>query len=234
MVPVIGITGSYDSNTGKATLSRYYIEAVEAAGGLPLVIPCVLSEAAVEPLLRSIDGLLLSGGVDVDPQLFGEEPQPTLGEICPERDRLELALTRRALQQDRPILAICRGIQVLNIAAGGTVLQDIGTAIKNPLKHDQLAPRWYGTHTINISPTSQLVGIWGEKITVNSMHHQAVGTVAEGFIATAWSNDGVVEAIESRAHRFAMGVQCHPECMWQEQQRILHLFTKFVEASQRS
>lgn len=234
MVPVIGITSSYDSNMGKATLSRYYIEAVEAAGGIPLVIPCIMSEAAVEPLLDSIDGLLLSGGVDVDPQLFGEEPQPALGEICPERDSFELALTRRALQQDMAILAICRGIQVLNIAAGGTVLQDIGTAIKNPLKHDQLAPRWYGTHAINVLSSSQLASIWGERITVNSMHHQAVGRVAEGFIATAWSSDGVVEAIESSKHRFTIGVQCHPECMWKEQKRVLHLFTKFVEASKRT
>ena len=234
MVPIIGITSSYDEESGKATLARYYIQAVEAAGGLPLVLPCILSEAAADPLLRSIDGLLLSGGVDVDPLLFGEEPQPALGEICPARDRFELALTRRALQLDIPILAICRGIQVMNIAAGGTVIQDISTTITTPIKHDQKAPRWYGTHTINVSPASQLASVWGERIIVNSMHHQAVGTVAEGFVATAWTSDGVVEAIESSNHRFALGVQCHPECMWQEQKRIFNLFIKFVEAAKAS
>lgn len=231
MVPVIGITSSYDRGTDRTTLSRYYIEAVAAAGGLPLVIPCLLPESAVPAIFASIDGLVLSGGVDVDPLLFGEEPLPAQGEICPERDRLELALTQQALERDMPILAICRGVQLLNVAAGGTVVQDIASALPNPLKHDQEAPKWYGTHTLNVLPTSQLASIWGEKIVLNSFHHQAVGQVAEGFIATAWATDGVIEAIESPGHRFVLGVQSHPECMWDQENRILQLFKRFVEAA---
>ncbi|SHF19374.1 putative glutamine amidotransferase [Desulforamulus putei DSM 12395] len=229
-MPVIGITSSYDRESGRTFLSRYYVQAVEAAGGLPLVLPCILSEGMVDKILGAIDGLLLSGGVDVDPLLFGEEPHPAMGDICPQRDRFELALTKRALAMDMPILAICRGIQVLNVAAGGTLCQDIGSAIRNPLKHDQLAPRWYGTHTIHILADSKLAAVWGDTLVVNSFHHQAVDRVAEGFRATAWSADGVVEGMESTVHSFVVGVQCHPECMYQDP-RILALFKSFVEAA---
>ncbi len=233
MVPVIGITSSYDRESGRTFLSRYYIQAVEAAGGLPLVLPCILSDGTVDKILGSIDGLLLSGGVDVDPLLFGEEPQPAMGDICPQRDKFELALTRRALALNIPILAVCRGLQVLNIAAGGSVLQDIGSTVNNPLKHDQQAPRWHGTHTVNILPDSKLAALWGTKLVVNSFHHQAVDRVAEGFRATAWSADGVVEAMESTAHRFVVGVQSHPECMYQDP-RILELFKGLIKATQRT
>lgn len=231
MVPVIGITSSYDRESGRIFLSRYYIQAVEAAGGLPLVLPCILSDSRVDKILASIDGLLLSGGVDVDPLLFGEEPQRAMGDICPQRDTFELALTRRALAVDMPILAICRGLQVLNIAAGGNILQDIGSAMKDSLKHDQQAPRWYGTHTINILPDTKLAALWGTQLVVNSFHHQAVNRVAEGFRATAWSADGVMEGMESTVHKFVVGVQSHPECMYQYP-RILKLFHAFVEAAQ--
>lgn len=230
MIPLIGITSSYDRESGRIFLSRYYVQAVEAAGGLPLVLPCVLSEHVVENILGTIDGLLLSGGVDVDPLLFGEEPQPAMGDICPQRDRFELALTRLALAKDMPILAICRGHQVLNIAAGGNIIQDIGSAIQNPLKHDQLAPRWHGTHTINMLPGSRLAAVWGEKIVVNTFHHQAIDRVAEGFATTAWSTDGIIEGIESNQHRFAVGVQSHPECMWDRDSRILDLFKVFINS----
>jgi len=233
MAPVIGITSSYDRETGRTFLSRYYIQAVEAAGGLPLVLPCLLAENSVAQIPDFIDGLLLSGGVDVDPLLFGEEPQPAMGDICPQRDKFELALTRKVLEKDIPILGICRGIQLLNIAAGGTVLQDIGTAVKSPLKHDQLAPRWYGTHTIHTLPGSKAAAILGRQIVVNSFHHQAVGKVAEGFTVTAWSADGVVEAIESTNHHFVLGLQCHPECMWDQDPRILGIFKALVEACQK-
>jgi putative glutamine amidotransferase len=169
----------------------------------------------------------------VDPLLFGQEPIEAMGIICPERDAYELSLTRRALALDMPILAICRGIQVLNIAAGGNILQDIGAALKNPIKHEQKAPTWYGTHSLKVLPGSKLAASWGEQIVVNSFHHQAVDVVADEFRPTAWSSDGVIEAIESPSHRFVLGVQCHPECMWEKDARILSLFKQFVQASVR-
>lgn len=232
MIPVIGITSSYDRVTGRTFLSRHYVQAVEAAGGLPVILPCLLTEKHSEPILKSIDGLLLSGGVDVDPILYGEEPLPTMGDICPQRDRFELSLTKQALEEDMPIFGICRGIQLLNIAAGGNVLQDIGSAIKNPLKHDQSGPRWYGTHTIKTLPGSRLSSILGEKTLVNSFHHQSVDRVADGFKATAWSADGIVEGIESQVHKFVLGVQCHPECMWDRDENILNIFKAFVQAAE--
>lgn len=229
MIPIIGITSSYDEQNHNILLRQYYVEAVQAAGGVPIILPSILPEDSANSLLKSIDGLILSGGVDVDPLLFGEEPLPNMGEICPERDKFELALTRLALAQDLPLLAICRGIQVLNIAAGGNVLQDIGAVIQDPVKHNQQAPKWYGTHTINILPGSRLAELWGEKMVVNSYHHQAVGTVGEGFVVNAWSQDGVVEGIESLNHSFVLGVQCHPECMWYKNERVFELFKRFIQ-----
>ncbi|AEF93349.1 peptidase C26 [Desulfotomaculum nigrificans CO-1-SRB] len=234
MAPIIGITSSYDQEAGQIFLPRYYIDAVAAAGGVPMVLSGVLSATMVDQILDSIDGLLLSGGVDVDPLLFGEEPEPGMGDICPERDQFELSLSRRALTMDMPLFGICRGIQVLNIAAGGTVLQDISTAVQNPLKHHQRAPRWYGTHTIKTLPGSKLAAILGGQMAVNSFHHQAVGRVAEGFKVTAWSADGVVEGIESIEHKFVLGLQCHPECMWEHDQRIFGLFKAFIAAAKIS
>lgn len=234
MVPIIGITSSYDEQNNNLLLRQYYVEAVEAAGGVPIIIPAILSENSTKSLLKSIDGLILSGGVDVDPLLFGEEPQPNMGEICPARDEFELNLTRLALVQDLPLLAICRGLQVLNIAAGGNVLQDIGVAVQSPVKHSQQAPKWYGTHTINISPGSRLAETWGTKMVVNSYHHQAVGAVGEGFIVNARSLDGVVEGIESLRHSFVLGVQCHPECMWHKNKLIFELFKRFIRASKNN
>ncbi|AQS60163.1 gamma-glutamyl-gamma-aminobutyrate hydrolase family protein [Desulforamulus ferrireducens] len=231
MTPLIGITSAYDRKSNRATLSSYYIQAVAAAGGLPLVLPCLLEEKSFDAILETIDGLLLSGGGDVDPLLFGEEPQPSLGAICPERDAFELALTRRALTKGIPILAICRGLQVLNIAAGGNVLQDIGASIDKPLKHDQDAPSWYGTHSIDILPDSRLAAIFGQRAIVNSFHHQAVDRIAPGFLATAWAADGVVEAMESTSSTFIVGVQCHPECMWERDEKMFGLFKEFVTAS---
>ncbi|ABO51397.1 peptidase C26 [Desulforamulus reducens MI-1] len=233
MIPIIGITSSYDDKTGRTFLSRDYIQAVTAAGGLPLVLPCILPESSVPFLLELVDGLILSGGVDVDPLIFGEEPHPQMGEICPERDKFEFTLTKQALGQDLPILAICRGVQMLNIVAGGSILQDIGATVQCPVKHSQEAPRWYGTHTINILPESRLAKIWGKKMVVNSYHHQAVGTVGKGFIVSAWSVDGVVEGMESTTHSFVLGVQCHPECMWEKDTVIFQLFREFVQAAKK-
>lgn len=230
MLPIIGITSSYDREVGRIFLSHYYIEAVEAAGGLPLVLPCILPEDHVEQVLNSIHGLILSGGVDVDPLLFGEEPLPAMGDICPRRDRLELMLTRRALALNMPVLGICRGVQILNIAAGGKVIQDIGSTMKGTFKHQQQAPRWYGTHTIRTLPGSKLAAILGEEMVVNTFHHQAVGEVAEEFAVSAWSLDGVVEGIESKKHRYVLGLQSHPECMWNYDPRILGLFQSFIQA----
>jgi putative glutamine amidotransferase len=177
---------------------------------------------------------LLSGGGDIDPLLFGQEPHQKIGSVDRLRDEMELQLTRKALDQDLPIFATCRGIQVLSVAADGTVYQDIASEMAPPtLCHMQKGPGWYASHTIDILPGSRLHQIIGSTITrVNSFHHQAVRDVGKGFIATAHTRDGVIEAIESPTHRFVLGVECHPELMWERHPDALNLFTAFVKACQ--
>jgi putative glutamine amidotransferase len=178
-----------------------------------------------------IEGLLLSGGGDVDPYLFGEEPLPVVGEISPDRDRFEIELARRAMAEGMPVLGICRGIQVLNIAAGGTVCQDISLICRTPLKHCQQAPRAYGTHGLRLLPGSELAGALGvQDIRVNSFHHQAVIRLGMGLQATAYAPDGIVEGIEYDKG-WVLGVQFHPEEMWELDRRFLNIFKALVDAS---
>lgn len=213
-----------------------YFKQIWAAGGIPLVVPPGDPEHARECVSR-IDGLLLSGGPDLDPVHFNEEPRPGTGRIDPERDLWELSLTKAALQAGMPILAICRGMQVLNVAAGGSICQDVDEQGVPRLKHFQEAPVWHPTHNVRVAIGSLLSKALGLKqgarleinVRVNSFHHQAVNSVANGFETVGVAEDGVIEAMESRAHPFAIGVQWHPEFLRSE-----GLFAMFVEhAAQR-
>lgn len=238
--PIIGITSGTatelaDDEGRRVFKSCYcgyeYINAVEHAGGVPFVIPVFEEIALAKRYIEMVDGLLLSGGVDLSPHLFGEEPHQRLGAVDVERDMVEMELTRLALERDLPIFAICRGIQVLNVAAGGTLYQDISQHSSEVLKHRQRAIGWYGSHTVKIAEKSLLHRIVGKPIIhVNSYHHQAVKRPAEGFVISATAPDGIVEAIESTRHRFVLGVQFHPEMMWQKHPEAAVLFRSFVEA----
>ncbi len=231
MPMVIGITCGWDDNSGRYYLNSLYARAITAAGGTPVLIPDCLERGETQQLLSMVGGLLLTGGGDVDPVYFGEEPLPPCGEITPARDAFEIELVRMSLAADLPILGICRGAQVLNIAAGGDIYQDINTQIKGSLRHQQRAPLWAPTHNIQIRPDTRLMTILQEKtVRVNSFHHQAVRNPAPGFVVCALANDGVIEAIESTTHRFALGIQCHPEGMWEKDPRFLKLFRALVEA----
>jgi len=228
MVPVIGITCHQEYSANKLTVNKNYIYAIEKNGALPLVLPDV---AALDMVLNHcdiIDGLLLTGGVDVDPRYFGEQPLGTR-EITPERDSYEMALTGEFLARDKPIFAICRGLQVLNICAGGDIHQDINCQPGKVIKHMQEAPKWYPSHKISIKSDSKLSKITGKlQLQVNSFHHQSPRRVAQGFQASAWSEDGIIEAIESNSHRFVLGVQWHPEQMLArtEQKKLFQAFIK--------
>ena len=242
MRPIIGITCSLTVSVPTDSLRTSernqvgldYIRAIEYAGGTPVVLPYVQDSECIDHYLRLLDGLLLIGGVDVDPLLYGQEPHEKLGVVDRIRDDMELELTQKALEKDRPIFAICRGIQLLNVAAGGTLYQDIASEISgSTLCHSQSGAGWYASHTIDIQTDSHLHRIVGDTTTLtNSFHHQAVRDIGEGFIATAHAKDGVIEAIESDTHRFALGVQYHPELMWERHPDALSLFTAFVKASQ--
>ncbi len=242
MRPVVGITCSLTASgigdsiytLERNIIARDYSHAIEYAGGTPLLIPHVGDIECINQYLGVLDGLVLSGGGDIDPLLFGQEPHQNLGSVDRVRDEMELQLTQKALDQDLPILAICRGIQMLNVAAGGTIYQDIAAEMPQPtLRHSQSGAGWYASHTIDIISESRLFQIFDSPTArVNSFHHQAVREIGEGFIVTAKAKDNVIEAIESPTHRFALGVQYHPEMMWEHHPEVLNLFTAFLKACQ--
>ncbi|NOU96889.1 gamma-glutamyl-gamma-aminobutyrate hydrolase family protein [Paenibacillus sp. LMG 31456] len=212
MKPIIGITSNIkDEKLLTTGLSN--IHAIVKAGGVPVVLPNISDEAAIERMLESIDGLLVTGGGDADPTLYGEEPLPQLGEVCPERDQFELLLITGVLKKNKPVLGICRGCQMINVAAGGDLFQDIYSQHQTQLlQHTQKAPRSHTSHYVDILENSLLHNIvQSSRFKVNSYHHQAVRSVAEGFEITARSSDGIIEAYESKKHRFVVGVQWHPE-----------------------
>lgn len=233
MGKMIGVTGSvYTTRLGVDGIfaGEDYTAGIAEAGALPVVLPIGLEDEAIEAMADQLDGLLLTGGVDLDPAYFEEEPIPQLGEVSPARDALEWKLTQAFLARDKPIFAICRGLQVLNAVAGGTLYQDLYAQKRKILQHSQQAPRWHASHEVTLTPGSKLQAIFGtDRIRVNSFHHQAVHKVAPGFIETAVAQDGVIEAIESLQHRYAVGVQWHPENMWRRQPIVHKLFQTFVD-----
>ncbi len=231
MRAIIGITPSRRENYSEYRLPQRYANAVTAAGGLPVILPFVKEKEIIKDYLDLVDGLLLSGGIDPDPLIFGENPLPGMGEIDPERDQFEIELINGALVRDIPILGICRGCQMINVAAGGTITQDLKTEFQGKVyKHMQDAPDWYPTHYIRIEEKSILNRLLEEgKVKVNSVHHQAVEDVGSDFRITARSDDGVIEAIERKDNSFVLGVQWHPERMYQKDKRFLTLFQELVK-----
>lgn len=234
MRPLIGISCSYDLQEGRFFLAEAYVNAVSEAGGVPVILPSIQGNRNISILTQNIAGLLLAGGGDVDPSHFNEEPCPGLGEITPERDKFEILVVRAAIRKKLPVLGICRGLQVLNIACGGTVIQHIPAAVTKPIKHSQKAPRWYPTHRVFLEKTSLLSGICGtECLNVNSFHHQAVKDPAPGFKITGVSSDGITEAMENPKYPFLMGVQWHPECMIKNDSNSRKLFKAFISAADK-
>ena len=195
--PLIGISCGGDE--AKASLKTTYIDAVRLAGGVPVLIPILRDSATVAGLVSRLDGVILSGGEDIDPRYYGEEPLPGLGEVNAPRDTFDVLLIRTALRQAKPMLAICRGEQVLNVVLGGTLWQDIPSQIpSSELHHRQQESPTVATQTITVEPGSRLATILGvTQIAVNSHHHQAVKDPAPGLVVTAHTEDGVVEAYES-------------------------------------
>ena len=234
MKAVIALTCGHASDEGRYYVAESYVRCIELAGGIPLLIPPLEDECDLQHLLESADGLLLPGGVDIDPIHFGEEPLDGLGRVDPHWDRLELRAARLALASELPVLGICRGAQVLNVAAGGSLYQDIASQMKGQcLQHRQTAPRWYGTHSIKIEPNSVLAEILEmQTARVNSHHHQAVKTPAPGFKVAASSSDGIIECIESENHRFACGVQWHPELMVGHYPEQMEIFRRLVRCAE--
>lgn len=233
--PVIAVSAWGDALSGRAprfACSRSYLEAVEAAGGAPFSIP-PMSEMTLRTLYELADGLVLTGGGDVDPARYGEDPIPQLGYVDPERDEAELKLAAWALEDNKPLLAICRGAQVLNVACGGGLYQDLPVQRPSALNHNESRDRGIRglpTHSIEVAPGSRLERAIGEGThSVNTHHHQAVKDIGKGLAITGTSEDEVVEAIESESLSWVVGIQCHPEEMWREHPWATRLFEAFVQ-----
>jgi putative glutamine amidotransferase len=207
-----------------------YTAAIEAAGGIPMVIPPMGADA-IGPLLDRLGGVCLSGGPDIDPLGYGERPHPKLGPTTVDLDRFELSVARAADERGLPVLGICRGAQALNVARGGTLHQHIPEVAGVSLEHRQAAPGEMPAHGVDVEHGSALAGILGRRRTrVNSFHHQAVARLGEGLVAVAWSPDGVIEGIEAPDSPFVIGVQWHAECMTASPDQA-RLFRRFVDAA---
>jgi putative glutamine amidotransferase len=216
--PLIGLVAEYWASPGKHARSRVqgqlvtYIEALQAAGGLPVLIPETLPDEDAQQLYALLDGLVLPGGGDLDPNVYGETQHPATDSIDPERDRVELYLTRQALAGQKPFLGICRGVQVMNVALGGTLYQDLPSEYPGAVQHYFRAPEFQRGHSVQVEEESLLARCLGAPlVVVNSRHHQSARVVAPGLQVVARAPDGVIEALELPGHPFALGVQWHPE-----------------------
>jgi putative glutamine amidotransferase len=232
--PVIGITGAYVNHNiymEGVYVHHDYHKSVAANGGLPIILPFIHSELALE-MLQLCDGIILSGGEDVDPQFYGQEPHLHLGYTLPERDKVEIAIAHYAIEHQIPILAICRGLQVLNAALGGTLIQDIPSCVKEPLQHFQSVERSRDSHWVTLDKDSRLFRILGDqKVRVNSLHHQSIDRIASDLRVVAKASDGVIEAVEhAGSSSYLIGVQWHPESMVSSNLLMKGLFSDFIDA----
>lgn len=235
MPPIVAISASSRVTDGleRVRLNRTYIRAVEDAGLVPIIIPPLEQPDAVSAALYGVDGLVLSGGEDIDPAHYGDPRHPLTGDAHADRDACELSLARLARAQSLPTLAICRGVQLLNVALGGTLIQDIPSLVPGSLDHDAKMSRDTRSHAVRIEPGSRLShAVEAVEVMVNSIHHQSLGRVAPGLRITARAQDGVVEGVEwVDSAWWALGVQWHPEELTEaEEPWDRRLFAAFADA----
>jgi len=235
VLPRIGMVCSTlvaEDRPPRFVINQAYSRAIAAAGGVPLLMPALADDQPLRGLFDAIDGLLLPGGADLQPSTYGESPHPLLGAVDPPLDDAELRLARWALEEEKPVLGICRGQQCLNVAAGGGLIQDIASQVPSALVH-RVEPRSAIAHSVRVvEPESRLGEILGPgELPVNSLHHQAVGAIAPGFEVVAVASDGVVEGIERPGHPFALAVQFHPEELVPGHAASERLLRRFVLAA---
>ena len=219
-------------------MGRSYVEELRKVGAVPWLIPLVPHDPdTLEAIFERLDGVFVTGGVDVDPSRYGEPKTSLCGTTDPDRDAVEIALLRHALARDLPVLAVCRGIQILNVACGGTLYQDVTAQVPAALKHDyfptpERPSRKFLAHEVTVKPGSRLAHVLGEPVVpVNSMHHQAIKDLAPRLSPTAHAPDGIIEGVEGTDRQYLVGVQWHPEELTETQPGMARLFSTFVEAS---
>ena len=234
--PRIGITMRIELETDRFYLSRHYSEAVEAAGGAPVHLSLIPGSDYIAAVTEGLDGVLLPGSdSDVDPLRYGHEPHRALGNVHAIKDETDLLVLEEIERRRLPLFGICFGMQVLNVSRGGTLIQDIGSQVQGAIKHEQGVPRDRPSHRVRLLEESRLASLAErDGAVVNSHHHQAIETVGRDLVASAWSADGLVEALEDpRSDRFVMAVQWHPELGWERDPLSRALFSRFVsEAAQ--
>jgi putative glutamine amidotransferase len=229
--PIIGIPCRFNWNTNYYELRETYPEVIYAQGGTPLMLPLIPEAEYVEAIIEQVDAICLPGSVnDVDPLRYGREPKPGLGPVVPRRDEMDMMLLAAAEARHMPVLAICFGIQSLNVYRGGTLIQDIPSEVKDPLKHMQGDVFWRRSHSINVTEDSLIARLAGSTHTaVNSHHHQAIDIVGRDLEPIAWAADGVIEAVtNTRPDQFILGVQWHPEVGWQDDLLSQAIFKHFI------
>jgi putative glutamine amidotransferase len=237
--PVIGIPVGQGTNPRGAklyTVHQLYLNAIYRTGGIPCPVPLHLDEALYQEIFQRIDGLLLAGGEDIDPRFYGDEPRDEIEKTDPDRDRVELMLARWAVEEQMPILGVCRGHQLLNVALGGGLYQDIHAELGIEETHDMRGKgenfRQKRPHQVILDPESKIARELGAVLWVNSLHHQAVATPGRGLKVVGTSPGGVIEAMELEDHPFAVTVQWHPE-MLADDELMLRVFKLFVEEAAR-
>ncbi|MGL4787460.1 MAG: gamma-glutamyl-gamma-aminobutyrate hydrolase family protein [Cetobacterium sp.] len=235
--PIIGITSSHEKENGlrnyhRTTVSIDYTKGVIEGGGIPIVIPTTGNIEVIKEQLNLLDGLILSGGPDINPIYYGEDFKEKIGVISPERDDNEIKILKEFLKTEKPILGICRGHQLLNVYFGGTLYQDLSYFENESLKHRQEVYPELEVHKVLIEKNSILESLYGESIRTNSFHHQAIKKLGKGFKAIAKSSDGIVEAIEKVDHKFCLGIQWHPEMMVARgNKEMIKIFKLLIEKS---
>jgi len=232
MKPIIGIVSNFDVEKDGYFLCSHYVRSIEKAGALPIILPYVPT-TEVSSVLNFVSGLVLTGGGDFPTELYGATPHPAVKPAIPERDRFEFALARSALSRDMPILGICRGMQILNVVGGGTIYPHTTDELSGAIDHRDGTPMDQTVHEIRLERNTHLWEACGggvESFRVNSYHHQAIKDLAPGYVISARAEDGVVEAIEAPDRPFVVGVQWHPEWMYNTEPACRRLIDKFAEA----
>jgi putative glutamine amidotransferase len=216
-------------------INEPYVTSVINAGGLPVLIPLGLSHADLDALLQHLDGILFTGGSDIDPKQYGNQPHPKVEGADSERDQIEIHLVREAIKLDKPFLGICRGLQVINVALGGSLFEHLPDQLPGDVRHDNHhMARDFLAHSVNVESGSRLSRITsGDQLQVNSLHHQGIRRLADGLLATAYAADGLIEAVEYPGHSFGLAVQWHPEEL-QENQVMRQIFQAFVCSCQET
>lgn len=230
MLPVVGVTPLWDEEKQSLWMLPGYLEGLRQAGCLPMILPLTKEPEEIDRILTLVDGILLTGGQDVSPELYGEVPDGT-GEICELRDAMEGQLLKKAIVLDKPVLGICRGIQFINAALGGSLYQDIPSQHPSSVEHHQSPPYDQPSHEVTLVQGSPLQTLLGQgKLYVNSYHHQAVKQLADGLGVMARSEDGLVEAVRKPDQRFLWAVQWHPEFSFRTDEASRQIFAAFARA----